>query len=104
VSRTAFLTKVHGCTAHPQLLYFRVVVVANTTVECIVGREDSFGALNSPWIRVMKFVPLKFANRIRAISNLKAHALEIIRDLSAEGSSLEVTRNGEAKADRPSAV
>lgn len=41
---------------------------------------------------------MKLATHIRPISYLKAHASEIVRDLGAEGSSMVITQNGEAKA------
>lgn len=41
---------------------------------------------------------MKLATHIRPISYLKAHASEIVRELGAEGSSMVITQNGEAKA------
>lgn len=41
---------------------------------------------------------MKLATHIRSISYLKAHAAEIVRDLSVGASSMVITQNGEAKA------
>jgi prevent-host-death family protein len=40
---------------------------------------------------------MKLSNQIRPISYLKAHAAEIIRNLSKEQKPLVITQNGEAK-------
>ena len=40
---------------------------------------------------------MKLSNQIRPISYLKAHAAEIIRNLSKEQKPLIITQNGEAK-------
>lgn len=41
---------------------------------------------------------MKLSSRIRPISYLKAHAVEIVRTLAAQGEPLVITQNGEAKA------
>ena len=41
---------------------------------------------------------MKLANQIRPISYLKAHASEIVRNLSKQQGPLIITQNGEAKA------
>ena len=41
---------------------------------------------------------MKLSTQIRPISYLKAHAAEILRELSAQGQPLVITQNGEAKA------
>ena len=41
---------------------------------------------------------MKLSTQIRPISYLKAHAAEILRELSAQGEPLVITQNGEAKA------
>lgn len=41
---------------------------------------------------------MKFSENIKPISFLKAHASEIIRDLSKSKRTLIITQNGEAKA------
>jgi len=41
---------------------------------------------------------MKFSENIKPISFLKAHASEIIRDLSKSKKTLIITQNGEAKA------
>jgi prevent-host-death family protein len=41
---------------------------------------------------------VKLADRIKPISYIKAHAAEVIRDLTKEGEPLIITQNGEAKA------
>lgn len=40
---------------------------------------------------------MKLPNQIRPISYLKAHAAEIVRNLSGQGEPLIITQNGEAK-------
>lgn len=40
---------------------------------------------------------MKLANQIRPISYLKAHAAEIVRNLSKQQEPLIITQNGEAK-------
>ncbi|MGK2906656.1 MAG: type II toxin-antitoxin system Phd/YefM family antitoxin [Desulfuromonadales bacterium] len=40
---------------------------------------------------------MKFSSQIKPISYLKAHAAEIIRNLSGQGDPLVITQNGEAK-------
>ena len=40
---------------------------------------------------------MKLSNRIRPISYLKAHAAEIVRNLSKQQEPLVITQNGEAK-------
>ena len=40
---------------------------------------------------------MKLSNQIRSISYLKAHAAEIVRNLSKEQAPLVITQNGEAK-------
>lgn len=40
---------------------------------------------------------MRLSNQIKPISYLKAHAAEIIRNLSDEGDPLIITQNGEAK-------
>ena len=41
---------------------------------------------------------MKLSGQIKPISYLKAHAAEIIRNLSDQGDPLIITQNGEAKA------
>lgn len=41
---------------------------------------------------------MKLSDQIKPISYLKAHAAEIIRDLSLQTEPLVITQNGEAKA------
>jgi len=40
---------------------------------------------------------MKLSSQIKPISYLKAHAAEIVRNLSAQGEPLVITQNGEAK-------
>jgi prevent-host-death family protein len=40
---------------------------------------------------------MKLSSQIKPISYLKAHAAEIVRNLSAQGEPLIITQNGEAK-------
>jgi len=40
---------------------------------------------------------MKLANQIKPISYLKAHAAEIVRNMSAKQEPLVITQNGEAK-------
>ncbi len=40
---------------------------------------------------------MKLSSQIKPISYLKAHAAEIVRNLSGQGESLVITQNGEAK-------
>ena len=40
---------------------------------------------------------MKLASQIKPISYLKAHAAEIVRNLSGQGDPLVITQNGEAK-------
>jgi len=40
---------------------------------------------------------MKLSSQIKPISHLKAHAAEIVRNLSAQGEPLIITQNGEAK-------
>ncbi len=40
---------------------------------------------------------MKLSNQIKPISYLKAHAAEIVRNLSGQGEPLIITQNGEAK-------
>jgi len=40
---------------------------------------------------------MKYKEKIKPISYLKAHASEIIKDINENGSSLIITQNGEAK-------
>ena len=40
---------------------------------------------------------MKLSSRIKPISYLKAHAAEIVRNLSGQGDPLIITQNGEAK-------
>ena len=40
---------------------------------------------------------MKLSSQIKPISYLKAHAAEIVRNLSAKGAPLVITQNGEAK-------
>jgi prevent-host-death family protein len=40
---------------------------------------------------------MKFSSQIKPISYLKAHAAEIVRNLSGQGDPLVITQNGEAK-------
>ena len=40
---------------------------------------------------------MKLANKIKPISYLKAHAADVIRDLSEQREPLIITQNGEAK-------
>ncbi len=40
---------------------------------------------------------MKLSSRIKPISYLKAHAAEIVRNLSGQGETLIITQNGEAK-------
>jgi len=40
---------------------------------------------------------MKLSSRIKPISYLKAHAAEIVRNLSGQGEPLIITQNGEAK-------
>jgi len=41
---------------------------------------------------------MKLSDQIKPISYLKAHAAEVVRNLSAQGEPLIITQNGEAKA------
>lgn len=41
---------------------------------------------------------MKLSDRIKPISYLKAHAAEVVRDLSTQMEPLIITQNGEAKA------
>lgn len=41
---------------------------------------------------------MKLSSQIRPISYLKAHAAEIVRNLSGQAEPLVITQNGEAKA------
>lgn len=41
---------------------------------------------------------MKLSTQIKPISYLKAHAAEVVRNLSAQGEPLIITQNGEAKA------
>jgi len=41
---------------------------------------------------------MKLSNQIKPISYLKAHAAEIVRNLSGQAEPLVITQNGEAKA------
>ena len=41
---------------------------------------------------------MKLSDQIKPISYLKAHAAEVIRNLSAQAEPLVITQNGEAKA------
>lgn len=41
---------------------------------------------------------MKFSSQIKPISYLKAHAAEVVRNLSAQDAPLVITQNGEAKA------
>lgn len=41
---------------------------------------------------------MKLSNQIKPISYLKAHAAEIVRNLSAQAEPFVITQNGEAKA------
>ncbi len=41
---------------------------------------------------------MKLSNQIKPISYLKAHAAEIVRNLSEQAQPLVITQNGEAKA------
>lgn len=41
---------------------------------------------------------MKLSDRIKPISYLKAHAAEIVRNLSSQAEPLVITQNGEAKA------
>ena len=41
---------------------------------------------------------MKLSNQIKPISYLKAHAAEIVRNLSGQSTPLVITQNGEAKA------
>jgi prevent-host-death family protein len=41
---------------------------------------------------------MKFSDQIKPISYLKAHAAEIVRNLSTQMEPLVITQNGEAKA------
>ena len=41
---------------------------------------------------------MKLATHIRPLSYFKAHASEVVRQLGAEGTSMVITLNGEAKA------
>jgi prevent-host-death family protein len=43
-------------------------------------------------------LPVKYSNRIRSISYLKANAAEVVRDLAEVREPLVITQNGEAKA------
>ena len=40
---------------------------------------------------------MKLSSQVKPISYLKAHAAEIVRNLSAQGGPLVITQNGEAK-------
>ena len=40
---------------------------------------------------------MKLSSRIKPISYLKAHAAEIVRNMSEQGAPLVITQNGEAK-------
>jgi len=40
---------------------------------------------------------MKLSRRIKSISYLKAHAAEIVRNMSEQGGPLIITQNGEAK-------
>lgn len=40
---------------------------------------------------------MKLSSQIKSISYLKAHASEIVRNLSGQGGPLVITQNGEAK-------
>ncbi|MCP5163407.1 MAG: type II toxin-antitoxin system Phd/YefM family antitoxin [Hahellaceae bacterium] len=40
---------------------------------------------------------MKLSSQIKPISYLKAHAADIVRNLSAQGEPLVITQNGEAK-------
>ncbi len=41
---------------------------------------------------------MKLSNQIKSISYLKAHAAEVVRNLSGQAEPLIITQNGEAKA------
>lgn len=41
---------------------------------------------------------MKFSDQIKPISYLKAHAAEVVRNLSSQMEPLVITQNGEAKA------
>ncbi|RPI18105.1 MAG: type II toxin-antitoxin system Phd/YefM family antitoxin [Ignavibacteriae bacterium] len=41
---------------------------------------------------------MKYSKSIKTISELKAHASELVRDASANGTSYIITQNGNAKA------
>ena len=41
---------------------------------------------------------MKLSNQIKPISYLKAHAAEVVRNLSEQGEPMIITQNGEAKA------
>lgn len=41
---------------------------------------------------------MKLSSQIKPISYLKAHAAEVVRNLSAQDAPLVITQNGEAKA------
>lgn len=41
---------------------------------------------------------MKLSEQIKPISYLKAHAAEVVRNLSTQGEPLVITQNGEAKA------
>lgn len=41
---------------------------------------------------------MKLSSQIKPISYLKAHAAELVRNLSQQGEPLVITQNGEAKA------
>jgi prevent-host-death family protein len=56
------------------------------------------GDLFSDYIWSCREVLMKLSDQIKPISYLKAHAAEVVRNLSTQREPLVITQNGEAKA------
>jgi prevent-host-death family protein len=72
---------------------FQRTAVSDPAPEIIIWSLTCIWTIFSPVLEVL----MKLSSQIKPISYLKAHAAEIVRNLSGQAEPLVITQNGEAK-------